>query len=76
MLHTVFHFRGNDFKGNRVPESYEHLIQAAYAIRRQVNMRESSENDEQNYAFNFTFITKQNTEERPIIDDKSMIEAI
>ena len=32
MLHAVFNFRGNDFKGNRIPESYNHLLQAAHSM--------------------------------------------
>ena len=32
MLHVVFQFRGNDFKANRVPESFDHLMEAARRI--------------------------------------------
>ena len=33
LLHTIFRYRERDYKGNRIPESYDHLLQAAQKIK-------------------------------------------
>lgn len=35
MLHAVFHYQGSDFRGNRCPESFDHLMEAAHSIAKQ-----------------------------------------
>ena len=78
MLHIVFHFRGNDFKGNRIPESYDHLIQAARTIllNHIGGHQDASEENITQRSFTFTFITPINSMERPIVDDNSLLEAL
>ena len=55
MLHTVFSFRGNDFKSNRIPESYEQLLDAANAM-----MEKHEPGIKGHIDFNITFITQNN----------------
>ena len=33
MLKTLFNFRGQDYKGNRIPDTFENLKQAAIKIK-------------------------------------------
>ena len=33
MLKTVFSYRGSNYKGNRIPDSFEHLQQAVFKIK-------------------------------------------
>lgn len=43
MLKTVFSYRGSDYKGNRIPESFEHLQQAVFKIK-EVHLAQSQVN--------------------------------
>ena len=71
MLYTVFSFRGNELKSNRVPESYKQLLEAANTIKLQHDYLQDGVSH-----FNITFITQTNTTERPIINDHSLMAAL
>ena len=53
MFYTVFHFQGRDFKANKTPESFEHLMQAAHSIAKQHRMLKGA----QKLDFIISFIT-------------------
>ena len=69
MLMTVFNFRGTDFKGNRIPESFQHLSQAAHTIRSQFLKQEKKNSSQNDVQFSFSYTTPQNPAEQPITDD-------
>ena len=76
MLESVFSFRGVDFKGNKAPHSYEHLVQAAHTVRAQHLKVTNKTKEEQSLGdFKITFTTASNPIERPIVDDQSLIHA-
>lgn len=81
MLRTVFSFRGLDYKGNRIPESIEHLQEAGQAIKRMHIEQQQPEFQVQqrldpSETFTFTCQTYSDAEEQTITDDHSLLNAI
>ena len=81
MLQTQFAFRGKVYRGNRIPESLEHLREAARKIL-QVVCPDLSQNHVDQKAFYFTYALLEKSdannqqEERAITDDSTLMAAI
>ena len=81
MLQTQFAFRGKVYRGNRIPESLEHLKEAARKIL-QVVCPDLSQNHVNQKAFYFTYALLEKSdannqqEERAITDDSTLMAAI
>ena len=82
MLQTLFAFRGKVYRGNRIPESLEHLREAARKIL-QVVCPDLSQNNVDQKAFYFTYVllekksdVNNQQEVRAITDDSTLMTAI
>ena len=63
MLQTVFSYKGTDYRGNRIPDSYESLKQAAIKIRSIVDKNQTESIDE---TLGFKFFYSLPGQERPL----------
>ena len=68
MLQTVFSFRGTDYRGNRIPESYRHLHAAALKIMKVHEQAQGIDSvrgaagvDPDAAKFTFTYVTPSQT---------------
>ena len=78
MLKIVFNFRGNDYKGNRIPESFHMLQEMAQQIKK-VHLKRVGDVDfveGEVELFDFSFYTSGKTEEQDIENDDSLLNAI
>lgn len=55
MLVNVFSYKGTDYKGNRIPDTYQSLVQAATKIREIHRRSTNAEPEEQKAPQGFTF---------------------
>ena len=78
MLKIVFNFRGNDYKGNRIPETFHMLQEMAQQIKK-VHLKRVGDVDlidQEVELFDFAFFTSGKAEEQDIINDESLLNAI
>ena len=78
MLKIVFNFRGNDYKGNRIPETFHMLQEMAQQIKK-VHLKRVGDVDlidQEVELFDFSFFTSGKAEEQDIINDESLLNAI
>ena len=79
MLQSIFSFRGQDYRGNRIPESLESLISAAEQIKivHEAAQGEQQKQEEAMTTFRFTFlIPSQMQSERVIENETQMLNAL
>ena len=72
MLQTIFNLRGNSYKSNKIPSTFEELQLAAKKILHLV----AKESENTNCLFRFTFTTPSQKEEKPVSDDESLLQAL
>ena len=75
MLQTLFRFRGVDYKGNMIPESYEILQKAASKVRL-IHLKQTKEFSLSEPEFEFMYVLPSQTKQSPIRTDAELMEAI